>query len=83
MRGDANADGTVNVADTVFMLDYLFLGTSILSCEDAADTNDDGRLNISDSMYALSFLLMSGPDIPAPYPDPGLDYTRDQLECMP
>ncbi len=74
-------DGTVNVADSVFTLDYLFRGTSFVSCQDAADTNDDGRVDISDPMYTLSFLFMSGPEIPAPYPEPGLDSTPDQLEC--
>lgn len=81
LRADANGDGTVSVADSLFTLGHLFLGESGLSCEDAADTNDDGRVDISDSTCTLSFLFRNGPEIPPPYPEPGVDSTPDDLRC--
>ena len=82
-RGDANADGNVDIADPIVILERLFRGGAALSCEDAADVQDDGSLDITDPIYALSWLFMAGP---APFPpgprDCGPDPQSDQLaEC--
>ena len=80
-RGDMNADGTMDVSDAVFGLEFLF-GLQTVTCEDAADANDDGSLNIGDAVFILSALFNNG-DLP---PDPGsqscgLDPTADSLGC--
>ena len=84
VRGDATYDQTVNIADAIFMLDYLFIGGAPSVCPDAADTNDDGILNIGDAIYSLSYLFSGGETIPYPYPGYGLDPTEDSLgPCLP
>lgn len=84
IRGDATYDQTVNIADAIFMLEYLFVGGSEAVCPDSADTNDDGILNIGDAIYSLSYLFSSGETIPYPYPGYGLDPTEDNLgPCLP
>jgi len=40
VRGDANADGEVNLSDSVATLQYLFLGGGAPSCLEAADADD-------------------------------------------
>ncbi len=82
VRGDSNADGAIDISDSMFTLDYLFLGGSVATCQDAADANDDGRLDISDGIHVLSFLFAGSAAIPAPYPVPGLDPTPDSLGCL-
>ena len=89
VRGDANADGRIDVADAVFTFSHLFLGTAPPPCDDAADTDDDGILNIADGIYGLEYLFMGGPLPPAPSPssayyvpdDCGPDPTDDNLTC--
>ncbi len=76
-RGDANADGGMNVADAVFILQNLFANGPAILCPDAADTNDDEEVNIADPVYILQFLFVDGPAIPAPYPDCANDVTPD------
>ena len=68
-RGDGNADGTLNITDGVFVLNYLFLGGPEPPCLDAADANGDGGLNITDGIYVLNYLFLGGPAPPAPGPD--------------
>ena len=70
VRGDANGDGTLNIADVLHILDGLF-GTGALDCLDAADVNDDGKLDVADPVYLLDFMFGRGPEPPAPFPDPG------------
>ena len=41
IRGDANADGAVDIADAKSILSYLFHGARLGACGDAADANDD------------------------------------------
>ncbi len=82
LRGDSNADGAIDISDSMLTLDYLFLGGSVPTCQDAADANDDGRLDISDGVHVLSFLFAGSAAIPAPYPVPGLDPTPDSLGCL-
>jgi hypothetical protein len=67
-RGDANVDGTVNVADAVFILEFLFLDGRTLPCADAGDTNNDNELDIADPVYLLSYIFLNGvaPEAPGP-----------------
>jgi hypothetical protein len=81
-RGDANADGTVNISDPITVLGFLFLGApTALACEDAADTDDSGALNITDPFYLLGFLFLGGPAPPAPHETRGPDPTPDAFDC--
>ncbi len=80
VRGDANVDGSINVADPVLALDFLFSGENV-TCLDAIDTNDDGSANIADPIYTLEFLFVGGPPIPAPTATCGPDPTIDTLGC--
>ena len=83
LRGDSNADGTIDISDSVFTLNYLFAGGPLSTCQDAADTNDDGSVDVADAVYALSFLFSGGARIPEPYPKVGVDPTPDGLMCRP
>jgi hypothetical protein len=83
-RGDANVDGTLNVADVVRLLAYLLVGgTEPLACLDAADSNDDGTLNIADAIQILNVLFVTG-TVPLPPPGSrrcGPDGSLDLLTC--
>ena len=81
-RGDANADGRVNIADPIDFFYFLFRGNP-LPCLDAADTDDSGDLDLSDAIRTIRFLFREGA-MPAP-PGPyfcGLDPTEDRLGCL-
>ncbi|MCA8959421.1 MAG: VCBS repeat-containing protein [Planctomycetes bacterium] len=83
LRGDANIDGQVGIADAVRTLEALFLpGTPPLECSDAGDVNDDGSLDISDAAYLLGYLFIPGsPEPPAPGAlGCGADPTADALQ---
>ncbi len=58
LRGDANSDGAVNMADVIHILRHLFSSQETCKCFDAADANDDGILNISDAVKLLSHLFV-------------------------
>jgi hypothetical protein len=79
-RGDANGDGSMDIADAIRMLQILFAGAEN-PCEDARDTNDDGSTNIADAVSLLMHLFVQGAAPPAPYPACGGDPTPDGLDC--
>ena len=73
VRGDANQDTKVDIADVVKILSYLFSGQGGLPCLDAADTNDDEAINVADPIRLLMYLFGSGNELPPPLecgPDP-------------
>ena len=79
VRGDANADATIDIADAVAVLGHLF-GSKALACRKAADANDDGLLDIADAIAVLGRLF--GGKGPLPLPDAcGKDPTDDALSC--
>jgi hypothetical protein len=81
-RGDANADGPLDISDPVLSLNYLFLGAREPPCLDAADSNDDGQVDLADPIWTLGFLFRGGPEPPVPGPKScGPDPTADGIDC--
>jgi len=81
VRGDANADGQITIADPIRILTYLFAGSVTLPCEDAADVSDDGTLNIGDAISLLGYLFLGTLPPPSPFPKCGADDRLDDLGC--
>lgn len=81
LRGDANADRTVDLADVVFTLNALFRGGPQPPCRDAADANDDGCLDLSDAISVLLHLF-GGWTFDPPLGVCGPDATDDDLDCL-
>jgi len=80
IRGDGNIDGSVDIGDAVFGLNYLFGGLASF-CDDALDTNDDGNIDIGDPIAVLGLLFSGAAPPPAPFPGCGQDPTSDSLDC--
>jgi hypothetical protein len=82
LRGDATADGGLDLADPIRILERLFLGGDSLPCEEAADANDDGQLDLADPIAILGSLFLGQGPLPLPGPRScGLDPTPDGLSC--
>ncbi len=81
IRGDANLDLLLDVADAISSLDYLFGGVPGNPCPNALDSNDDGALDISDPVHFLSYLFAMGTPPPPPHPGCGPDPTAGALDC--
>jgi hypothetical protein len=87
-RGDANADGAINITDGIYILNYLFLGGPSPPCKEAANPNNDVSINITDGIYVLNFLFLGGPPPAAPGPmgspcgtDPDPEGSAGDLGC--
>ena len=60
MRGDANADGAINIADVIYLINYLFLAGSGPCPMEAGDANCDGFIDVADIMYLTNYLFLGG-----------------------
>lgn len=79
VRGDTNADGTIDITDPIYALGYLF-SNGPATCLNALDANDDNGVDISDAINLLGYLFGGGAAPPAPVicgPDP----TPGAIEC--
>lgn len=84
VRGNANGDTSVDIGDSIYILDYLFSSQPGPYCQDAADINNDSSVDIGDAIFLLSFLFAGGAPIPAPFPQCGFDDGQiDRLGCAP
>ena len=82
-RGDVDGNGTVDLADPIMTLNWLFLTGEAPGCLDAADVDDGGSLDISDTIRTLHFLFLSGPPPAAPGAEScGPDPAPDDLGCL-
>ncbi len=83
VRGDCNSDSSVNLADVIFGLTYLFGGGVPPECMKACDTDDTGNVNLTDEIYFLNTLFVPGsPPMPPPTGTAGPDPTPDSLPCF-
>jgi hypothetical protein len=83
LRGDANRDNRLSIADMTAILAILFQGRPKPACQDRLDANDDGAVNVSDPLYLGQSLFQHGPPPPPPFPRGGFDPTEDSLPCLP
>ncbi len=81
IRGDVNADRSVDIADAVGVLTHLFAGTGALTCADHGDVDDNGNLQATDAIALLGYLFRSGAPPRSPFPGAGIDPTPDQYPC--
>lgn len=82
IRGDANIDGQINVADVVTILNSLFQPNAELPCAVAGDVNDDDQLNIADAIALIEYAFAAGgPPPPAPFPNCGAPPSGGSLDC--
>jgi uncharacterized delta-60 repeat protein len=59
LRGDANGDGLVNIADAFALLNYLAAGGP--APQSNSDVNGDGLVDIRDVFYLIDYVYASGP----------------------
>lgn len=88
LRGDCNNDVQVDIADGIYLLNFLFQSGPVPFCDDACDFNDDGSLDSTDAIQTFNYVLglpvgMEPPPPAAPGPFvPGIDGTTgDGLGC--
>lgn len=86
LRGDANVDGRVDVADGIRLLNSIFLPSRYpgpsTPCAAAADANDDGVVDASDAIFVLGWRFLGGIEPPEPGPwSCGEDPPGDAMDC--
>jgi hypothetical protein len=59
--GDADNDGSFNIADVTFGIARIFNAGPAPACQDEADANGDNSFNIADVTYGIARIFSSGP----------------------
>jgi len=77
IRGNANNDSKVNIADAIWVINELFKAGPATVCRDAADVNNDAMIDLADATYLITHQFAGGTAPPAPYPDCGPDPEGD------
>ncbi|MFH1700010.1 MAG: M6 family metalloprotease domain-containing protein [Candidatus Zixiibacteriota bacterium] len=63
--GDANADGSANVGDAVYIINHAFKSGPAPVPPEAGDANGDCGVNVGDAVYLINFVFKDGP-VPLP-----------------
>ncbi|MFQ6114920.1 MAG: dockerin type I domain-containing protein, partial [bacterium] len=61
LRGDPNKDNIIDVADVVYLINYLFVGGPPPIVFESGDVNDDDQINVADIVYLINYLFVGGP----------------------
>jgi hypothetical protein len=57
--GDANKDGVVDVADVIYLINYLFIGGPSPDPMSLGDFNQDSQVNVADVVALINYLFVS------------------------
>jgi hypothetical protein len=86
IRGDANNDGKVNIADAIWVVYQVVpaLHGQAAACSDSADANGDNKVDLADAIYLIDWQFRgSGKPPVAPYPLCGADADSTTATCPP
>ena len=81
VRGDANGDERVNIADGVWIISELFLNGPASTCPIARDANNDSLADAADAVYIFNYRFLDGPQPAAPFPDCGQSDGQTPEDC--
>jgi hypothetical protein len=59
--GDADGNGSINVADVTFLVDYLFFGGPPPDPKALGDVDCSGSINVGDVTFLVNYLFFGGP----------------------
>lgn len=59
-RGDVNKDGIIDVADVMYLINYLFIGGSAPDPLWLGDATCDDAVDVADVMYLINYLFIGG-----------------------
>jgi FG-GAP repeat protein/dockerin type I repeat protein len=69
LRGDANQDGRVNIADMVFIFSVIYAGQDPGSCPLSLDVDGDNRLDFLDAFTIFFYVFRDGYAPASPFPE--------------
>jgi parallel beta-helix repeat protein len=58
--GDANGDDAINVADAVFLINFVFRGGQAPDPLESGDANCDADANVADAVHLINFIFKGG-----------------------
>ena len=58
---DYSAGDVIDIADLVYLVDYMFNGGPPSPCPDEADMNGDSAIDIADLVYLVDYMFSGGP----------------------
>jgi hypothetical protein len=64
--GDANGDGSINILDITFIINYLYKGGPAPDPAESADVNNSGSVNILDVTYLINYIYKEGAEPSCP-----------------
>jgi plastocyanin len=59
--GDVNASGIINVADAVYLVQYIFASGPAPNPLASGDVNCSGIINVADAVYLVQYIFAGGP----------------------
>jgi hypothetical protein len=59
LAGDANANGSVDMSDAVYLVNYLFIHGPAPPTSEAGDANADGEIDLADVVYLVNYLFLN------------------------
>jgi hypothetical protein len=61
LPGDVNQSGAVDIADVVFLINYLFMQGPPPDFMELGDVNRDCQVGVTDVVYLINYLFIAGP----------------------
>jgi hypothetical protein len=60
LYGDVDSDGSITIADVVFLIDYIFTGGAAPQPLSVGDVDCSGSINIADVVYLINYIFSGG-----------------------
>ena len=81
IRGDADVNGRLGIADAAVIINHLFLGP-LMTCPARGEMHGGGPLDLSDAVYLLAYLFLAGPPPAEPFTACGPAAGADDAWCL-